>query len=200
MSYELAFAAIQPGGQHEVPLPEFVPLEKFGEFLLAAKDSALQESHYSRRVSEALTAKFTENSDPSGVVGSFVLVPQSVVDAQSDPKAQVQLIAFAKPGVSFADDPKGSKIRGKIAKRKPVRGVGAALAKKRSLRVKHQGKLSDQIRYSKSGIQKTPNRQAYSASFARKASSQKSSRPGQDAEIGKKVGFVDVLVNPTPWN
>ena len=104
--YEAAIAAAPAGPDQTVPLPEFVSLTNRSEFLLASQGTAFV-SPDSRQAAEALSSKFTGNSETVRVAVTTDPIATAALDPQNDPKSHIQLVAFADTGALIAPDPKG---------------------------------------------------------------------------------------------
>jgi hypothetical protein len=196
MKHEAALAAVPPDHQQDVALPQYVSVENFGDFTLAYQDTAFA-SQDARQAAEALSNRFAENSEPVSSVST--LHPASAaLDAQNDPKAHIQLVAFVQAVDPIAPDPKaGAKKLRKAGQLKSASGARKASASSLGATAKHRGKLSSQNK-PRPAKQSAGRRHPHHLAVAGKALPASSANSAEDRD--NHVDFIGRLVNPTLWN
>ena len=197
--YEAAIAAAPAGPDQTVPLPEFVSLTNRSEFLLASQRRALV-SPDSRQAAEALSSKFTGNSETVRVAVTTDPIATAALNPQNDPKSHVQLVAFADTGALIAPDPKGWQERPKQAKLKPTVRKRTALAKP-AAKVRARSKQPSKSARSKLAAQGNAHQRQnrHGLPMARKKLSVGSNDADRRTDPGQRVGFLGLFANPMPW-
>jgi len=197
--YEAAIAAAPAGPDQTAPLPEFVSLTNRSEFLLASQGTAFV-SPDSRQAAEALSSKFTGNSETVRVAVTTDPIATAALNPQNDPKSHVQLVAFADTGALIAPDPKGWQERPKQAKLKPTVRKRTALAKP-AAKVRARSKQPSKSARSKLAAQGNAHQRQnrHGLPMARKKLSVGSNDADRRTDPGQRVGFLGLFANPMPW-